>query len=359
MTKTSTTNRRKALGASESKRRLSNISIYALGGTIASSTQRGKSGAVVSLSAEELVASIAEVDAIGRVRVHAFRQVPSGDLTIRDLLELVIAIRRDIDEGAQGIVVMQGTDTLEEVAFVLDLLLDARVPVVVTGAMRNTSLPGSDGSANLLAAIQVAASSDAHKLGVLVVFNDEIHAARFVRKRHSTSTSTFGSPLTGPIGYVVEGRVQILLGLPGRILVELPAAPLEVRVALIPIVFDDDGSTLSNAATARYQGVVVAAFGAGHVPARIAPLLQNLNERIPVVVASRTFAGDLLRSTYAYPGGEMDLLSRDLIFAGAYDAIHARLMLQLLLTAGASRETIVRTFHAGLTVKGRFAVGSK
>jgi L-asparaginase len=356
--KIDTTSRQKALRPKESKRRLPNISIYALGGTIVSTSQRGKSGALIGLSAEELVAGIAEVEAIGRVRVHTFRQVPSGDLTMSDLLELVGAIRRDIDEGAQGIVVTQGTDTLEEVAFALDLLLDSRVPVVVTGAMRNASLPGSDGPANLLAAIQVAASPDAGKLGALVVFNDEIHAARFVRKRHSTSTATFGSPLTGPIGYVVEGRVQILLRLPGRILVELPAAPPEVKVALIPIVFDDDGSTLSKAATAPYQGVVVAAFGAGHVPARIAPLLQKLNERIPVVVASRTLAGDMLRSTYAYPGGEMDLLGRDLIFAGAYDAVHARLMLQLLLIAGAGRETISRTFQAGLTVKGRFVVAA-
>jgi L-asparaginase len=332
------------------------ISLFALGGTIASAPSAGHQGAQVSLTGEALLSGLPDADAVARFRVNSFRQVPSGDLTMRDVLALVAAIRREIVEGTEGIVVTQGTDTLEEVAFVLDLLVDLRVPVVVTGAMRNSSLPGADGPANLMAAIQVAASGDAAGLGTLVVFNDEIHAARFVRKRHTTSTATFGSPLTGPIGYVVEGRVYFLLHLPGRIQVALPADPPETRVALIPTVFDDDGSMLSDAATAPYQGIVVAAFGAGHVPARIAPLLQKVSERIPVVVASRTVSGEMLRRTYAYPGGEMDLLSRGLIFAGAYDAIHARVLLQLLLMAGAGRETIARTLESGLTTKGDLLV---
>ena len=97
----------------------------------------------------------------------------------------------------------------DAVAFVLDLLVPSELPIVLTGAMRNSSLPGSDGPANILDAVRVAASADAYGYGALVVFNNEIHAARFVRKRHATSTSTFGSPLTGPVGYVVEDRVRV------------------------------------------------------------------------------------------------------------------------------------------------------
>ena len=334
------------------------ISLFALGGTIASASKTGTVGAQVSLTAADLVAALPGIDSLANLRVHSFRSVPSGDLTMRDALELVEAIRLEIESGAEGIVVTQGTDTLEEVAFTLDLLGPPDVPIVLTGAMRNPSLPGADGPANLLGAIQVASSSQARGCGALVVFNDEIHAARFVRKRHSTSTATFGSPLAGPLGYLVEGRVHLLFRLPGRIVVRLPPRPADVRVALIPIVFDDDGSMLSDSATAPYHGAVVAAFGAGHVPARIAPMLQRLNERIPVVVASRTVAGDMLRQTYAYPGGEMDLLSRHLVFANAYDALHARVLLHLLLLAGASRKVIAATFDAGPTVSGTKTVSA-
>jgi L-asparaginase len=335
------------------------ISVFALGGTIASAAQTGKEGARVSLTGKDLLAAVPGLDSIANLTVQSFRQVPSGDLTMQDALELVAAIQLEIVRGAQGIVVTQGTDTLEEMAFVLDLLLPSELPIVLTGAMRNSSLPGSDGPANILGAVRVAASAEAHGYGALVVFNDEIHAARFVRKRHTTSTATFGSPLTGPVGYVIEGRVRMLLRLPGRMLIELAPQPEPARVALIPIVFDDDGSLLSDAATAPYQGAVVAAFGAGHVPARLAPMLKHLNERVPVVVASRTFAGDLLHQTYAYPGGEMDLLSRRLIFADAYDAVHARVLLQLLLMAGASRTTIAKAFDAGLSARGAIVVSAE
>jgi len=334
------------------------ISLFALGGTIASATRTGTEGARVSLSGKDLLAAVPGLDSIANLSVQSFRQVPSGDLTMQDALALVTAIQLEIVRGAQGIVVTLGTDTLEEMAFVLDLLLPSELPIVLTGAMRNSSRPGSDGAANLLGAVRVAVSAEAHGYGALVLFNDEIHAARFVKKRHATSPATFGSPLTGPVGYIVEDRVRLLLRLPGRILIELPAPVEAIKVGLVPIVFDDDGSLLSDGATAPYRGVVVAAFGGGHVPARLVPKLQRLNERIPVVVASRTFAGDMLHQTYSYPGGEMDLLARKLIFADAYDAIHARVLLHLLLMAGASRATIAKTFEMGPSARGMMVVSA-
>lgn len=285
------------------------------------------------------------------------RTVPSGDLTMSDAVAVAEAVRLALAEGASGAVVTQGTDTLEEVAFILDLLLDVDAPVVVTGAMRNASLPGADGPSNLLSAVRVAADESARGMGTLVVFNDEIHAARFVRKRSTTSTATFGSPLTGPLGVVVEDRVSVFVRPRGRVLIRLPAtAPLR-RVALIPIGFDDSGDMLDAAATMSCDGVVVAAFGAGHVPRRLVPALRALDHRIPVVIASRTFAGDLLASTYSYPGGEMDLRAAGLMFAGAYDAVHARILLALLLMAGAPRAEIARAFAMGLTHDGTLTFG--
>ena len=334
------------------------VALFALGGTIASAAGSGSRGADVTLTPEELVATIPGLGEIATIEARSLRQVPSGDLTMSDALEVAQAIRTASAQGFNGAVVTQGTDTLEEVAFVLDSVVDASITVVVTGAMRNASLPGSDGPANLLAAVRVATDPSAGGMGALVVFNDEIHAARFVRKRGTTTTATFGSPLTGPLGVVVEDRVSVFVRPRGRILVHLPDDPPARRVALVPIGFDDAGDLLEAAGRAAFDGIVVAAFGAGHVPRRLVPVLRDLNDRVPVVIASRTFAGDMLASTYSYPGGEMDLRAAGLTFAGAYDAIHARVLVQLLLMAGASRSDITRAFAAGLTQDGTLSFGS-
>ena len=135
------------------------------------------------------------LDAVGaELDVHDFRQIPSSSLAISDVIALAAAIRQQVAAGAAGVIVTQGTDTMEETAFLLDLLWDGDAPVVMTGAMRNPALAGPDGPANVLAAAHVAASPAARGRGCLVVFADEIHAARYVRKSHSTSVAAFTSP---------------------------------------------------------------------------------------------------------------------------------------------------------------------
>src|SRR6185437_15072259 len=131
-------------------------------------------------------------------------------ISFTDLLGLRDEILRRVEDGSAGIVITQGTDTIEETAFALDLLWAGHAPIVITGAMRNPTLPGADGPANLLAAVRVAASPAARGLGVLVVIADEIHAARFVSKRHTQSPAAFAA-LAGPLGWVSEGDVRIVL----------------------------------------------------------------------------------------------------------------------------------------------------
>jgi L-asparaginase len=330
------------------------LAYLALGGTIASVGRHGE-GAVVSLSGSEILGSLPGIAAVAHVDVRSFRQLPGAELTMADLLALAEEIRRLFRAGVDGVVVTQGTDTLEETAFVLDLLIEEDAPVVLTGAMRNPSVPGADGAANLLAAIQVAAAGTTRGQGAVVVFNDEIHAARLVRKRHTSSTATFGSPSAGALGYVTEGKVELLLRTPGRLILRLPDAPDPARVALITIGFDDDGALLQGIET-DFDGVVVAGYGGGHVPSRIVPLLDHLNQRIPVILASRTFFGPMLTRTYGFPGSEMDLLSRGLISSAAVDPIHARILLRLLLMAHASRSTIAQSFQQVLTVRDKQVV---
>jgi L-asparaginase len=322
------------------------IAFFSLGGTIAS-MDSANNGAHVTLTGSDLVSTVSEASAF-RIEVHNFRQVPSGDLTMEDIVTLAGDIDAAFEAGADGVVVSQGTDTLEETAYVLDLLVAQENPIVVTGAMRNPSLPGADGTANLQAALRVAASGATAGLGAVAVLNDEIHAARFVRKRHTTSVATFGSPLTGPLGYVSEGRVEVFMKPTGRMLVRLPADPMASRVGMLTLGFDDDVDMVPSAE--KYDGLVVAAFGGGHAPSRMSASLETLAGRIPVVLASRTFAGPMLTNTYAYGGSEMDLLSRGLISAGALDAVHARVLLRLLLMARTSYARITDTFARALTL---------
>ncbi|GGE41274.1 hypothetical protein GCM10007276_18310 [Agaricicola taiwanensis] len=238
------------------------IVVMALGGTIAMTD--AAAGVSPKLSAAELVAAVPALSGYPNLSARSFRQVPSPHLTFADLEALASAIGDNFREGADGVVITQGTDTIEEAAFALDLLLDANAPVVVTGAMRSPTLAGADGPANLLAAVRTAASAGARGLGVIVTFNDEIHLARHVCKRHTSSTAAFVSPNTGPAGFVAEGRVHIWSrGVGMRPHVEPSPSPREARVALVTLSMDDDGALVALARDAGFDGMVVEASAAG------------------------------------------------------------------------------------------------
>lgn len=322
------------------------VVVFGLGGTIAM-TSSDTGGVVPALSAEQLVAAVPGLADTGiTVDVVDFRRKPGASLTFDDLAELAAAITtRFTDSDVDGAVVTQGTDTIEETAYLLDLLHQGPQPLVVTGAMRNPTLAGADGPANILAAIQTAASPELRGQGCVVVLADEIHAARRIRKTHATSGATFQSPNGGPLGAVLEGRPRLHNRLADR--TTLPTGPRLPgrRVGLATISLGDDG-TLIEAVADRLDGLVVAAFGVGHVPADLVPILAKIADRIPVVLASRTGSGSTLRSTYAFPGSERDLLDHGLIGAGFLDPLKARILLHTLLTAGTDRATIADAFDA-------------
>ena len=328
---------------------LPRVSIFSMGGTIASTNDAGMAagGVTPRLGAAELVQAVPQLKEVAQLETVAFRQVPSGDLTLRDLRDLAAEIDKRLDDGAAGAVITQGTDTIEETSFTLELLVRGRRPVVVTGAMRNPTLAGPDGPANLLAAVQVAAAPEAAGLGALVVLNDTVHAARYVRKTHTSNPATFGSATVGPLGWVVEGRPHIGLRPPaldtgalhGAGGGDIPA------VALVTCALGDDLRVLAELERLGYAGVVLTAFGGGHVPAPAVPALADLAARIPVVLASRTSGGEVLQETYGFPGSERDLLSHGLIPAGFLDGPKARILLTLLLANGADLDGTKTAFQ--------------
>lgn len=320
------------------------VTVLALGGTIAM-IPSAEGGAVPALTAQMLVAAVPQLADIACVEARSFRQIPSAHLRFEDLEALAETIRELAAQGRRGVVVTQGTDTIEESAFALDLLLEPGMPVIVTGAMRNPSLAGADGPANLLAAVQVAISDAARDHGCMVVMNDEVHAARFVRKLHTTSPSAFGSPLSGRIGWLSEGRVRFAaLPIPMPPLPAGPATP--ARVGLVTIALGDDGDHVRALVAQGIDGLVVEGTGGGHVQPDVADALADAASRIPVVLASRTGAGETLERTYGFPGSEIDLLRRGLIRAGWLDGLKAKVLLTLLLRrAVGTRETVARAFE--------------
>lgn len=323
---------------------LPRVCLFTLGGTIASLPSDGTSGASPTLDADALVAAVPGIAEVAELETTTFRQVPSGDVSQSDLLGLDAAIRERLDAGCVGAVVTQGTDTIEETAFTLDLLRRDDRPVVVTGAMRNPGLAGADGPANLLAAVQVAAAPQCRDLGAVVVFADEIHAGRFVRKTHTSSIATFRSDPLGPVGWISEGVPRVALWPADRRWLDAEALGEPAPVAVLPITPADDGRLLEPIRTLGYRGAIVEALGGGHVAAALAPALGELAVEMPVVLASRTGAGEILRRTYGFAGSEEDLLRRGLLPSGMFDAAKARVLLSLLLATGWSPGDVARTF---------------
>lgn len=337
------------------------VAVVALGGTIAMTGSTGPAGDGIAptLRAEDLVAAVPQLAAVAPVVASTLSSVPSTQLDERRLVELADRVRALAAAGAVGVVVTQGTDTIEDTAFALELLLEVPVPVVVTGAMRGAEQPGSDGPANLLAAVRVAASPSAAGRGVLVVLNDTVHAARHVSKRHTTRPDAFSSGDAGPLGAVTESRVHwfsppyrpVSIGAarPGLDGLGSGGTVRELvlpRVLLVGTWLGDDGALLRAALGLDPAGLVVAALGAGHVPAALVPILEEAARRRPVVLCSAVGGGQVFRETYGYPGSERDLLARGLLWGGGLSPRQARLFLAFALAAGWPRDRIAAELEA-------------
>ncbi len=323
---------------------LPRIAVLTCGGTISSSSVGGV--AMPRMGAEALVQQVPQLAECAIIQARTVMTKPSPDVTLADVMQLFDAL---VEEAAtcDGLVVTHGTDTLEEVVFALDLMWKSEVPVVVTGAMRVSDAVGADGGANLLAAVRAAAAATARGAGVVVVFNDQIHSARHVRKSHTSSVATFVSPTLGPIGYFAEGEPRLPFRPERGVGLDRPTFREAPRVPLLTMTIGDDETALDALAAADLDGLVLAGFGGGHLPERVARSrgLEQLLERIPVVLTSRAGAGEPLTRTYGgFDGSETTLLGRGLVTSGRLDGPKSKVLLSLLLASGCGRDAIRAEF---------------
>ena len=310
------------------------VLVAALGGTISAAPDK-QGHSIPARSATELVASVPEAGEIAAVSTADVKLVSSRAITPSDMCSLAQRIRVGVREGCDGVVVTHGTDTIEETAYALALQLDLGVPVVLTGDMRLAHEAGTDGPANLVAALRVAVTPRVAMLGPVIVMHDEIHMARWATKVHTSRVAAFSSPGFGPVGHVAEGKVHLharcaasdYLGMPDR---------LDKRVEIIWVSTGADGLLVDAAASAAH-GLIVAGTGGGHVPPAMAVSLRSAVERgLPIVLASRCIGGPVLEDTYAGVGSETDLRAIGLHPAGMLAPIKARLRLLAALALGKS-----------------------
>jgi L-asparaginase len=175
------------------------VAVASLGGTITMISTSGR-GVRPALSGEELIAAVPALAEFADIRATTLETLPGASLTFKSVLRALNWARAQVVAGAAGAVIIQGTDTIEETSYLLDLYWEAPEPLVVTGAMRSPQTPGADGPANLIASVRVAGDNTSRDRGVLVVLNDQIHAARRVRKTWASGPSAFESRSFGPLG---------------------------------------------------------------------------------------------------------------------------------------------------------------
>lgn len=301
-------------------------------------------GVLPTLRVGEVIAAVPGLEDMAILTTDTLETLPGASLDFEHVYKALAWADNMVREGHDGVVLFQGTDTLEETAYFFELYWNHPEPLVVTGAMRPPQALGSDGPANLLAAVSVARDQESRNRGVLVVMNDEIHSATRVRKVRSSGTAAFSSPSFGVLGYVEEGNVVFGNGAWRPDPLAYPDVFPRRRIALLETHLGDRGDVLGLTLDAGFDGVVLSGFGVGHLSDELSQVVSRAIEILPVVLTSRTGSGTIYSGTYAFKGSERDLLERGVISGGWLDSRKACILLTALIVAGRDPEEIREEF---------------
>ncbi|MCE5047397.1 asparaginase [Staphylococcus equorum] len=273
--------------------------------------------------------------------------VPSPHMNIKYVETLKLIIEdANRDENYDGFVITHGTDTLEETAYLLDLTINVSKPITITGAMRSSNEIGSDGLYNFISAIRVASSDNAADMGVMVVFNDEIHTARNVTKTHTSNTNTFQSPNHGPLGVVTKNSVQFHHK-PYEHLV-LNDINHDLNIPLVKAYMGMNNDVLNFYSEHQVDGIIIEGLGQGNLPPTCLEGLEKfLDKEIPVVLVSRSFNG-IVGPIYAYEGGGATLAEKGVVFSNGLNGPKARLKLLVGLSNQLNAKQLKKYFESQL-----------
>jgi L-asparaginase len=322
------------------------VVIVFTGGTISMRIDEKTGGAVPYLSGNEIIKLIPDIAKHAEIEIYDFGKYPGPHMTLELMMNLKdvvnsIVVREDVE----GIVITHGTDTLEETAYLLDLTTNSPKPIVVTGAMRNTSEPNWDGERNLIDSIDVALNKNCYNLGVLVCLNSEINAASEVTKIFSDEVDTFKSLDFGALGFVRQTKV-ILNRMP-RKREYISTNKIEGNIDLIFVHADMTEKFFKFSADSRARGVVVEALGVGNVPPKAFDGIKYIRQKgIPVVLTSRCPAGETM-DIYGYYGAGKWLKEIGVIFSDYLNGQKAKIKLGLLLGLGETTDCEIMKWFEG------------
>lgn len=322
---------------------MKHIVIITTGGTIALKRSQLIGGAVAALKGDDFLSMLPRNEA--RITFEEFANVPGSHFTPLNGLDLARHVattiaRSDVD----GVVITHGTDTLEETAYLLDLTVNSVKPIVFTGAIRPVTSAGYDGVVNLANAIRVAMSRHASDLGVMVVFDEQIHSAASMQQMFTQASAAFQSPGSGPLGRVEAGRVWIRHRPARR--QYIPCTHIEEMVDLLRLSQGADDRLLRHSIADGVAGIVIEGFGSGRVPPWWLPAISDaLKQRIAVVIASRASAG-ALGDEFGYVGAYHDLIRLGVFPADNLSGVKARIKLMVALGVARHREEL-RALLAG------------
>ena len=312
----------------ESGKFMKKILVLHTGGTI--SMQADQNGAVESSPINPMTQVTSPLENIDVVSVDFFN-LPSPHIQIDHMMMIYKKIREEASHF-DGFVITHGTDTLEETAYFLDTMSIPPMPIVMTGAMRSSNELGSDGIYNYRTALRVAADEKSADKSVLVVMNDEIHAAKYVTKTHTTNVSTFQTPTHGPLGLVTKREILFFKAADKRVRFDLQA--INGVVPIIKSYADMDTILLDALVEAPISGLVIEALGAGNLPpASISAIKKLINKQLPIVLVSRCFNG-IAEPVYAYDGGGIQLEELGVLFVKELNSQKARIKLLIAVNAG-------------------------